>query len=190
MNDGQARRWGSLSVRAPTSREGTLQARKESELIAPDVSSNGSHADAREPGEARVSLSIPAGPTSVTQVRDALSELIAEGDRVVLEQVAVLVGALTSGTDRPGAEPSAPFDLELRAAPNRVVVELYDPDFTTHRSEGGLVELERSMLSPWRLKLVERLADRWSVTHDELFTMRFEFDSAQGMVLRTATDAD
>jgi hypothetical protein len=170
--------------------EGTLRPRKESELIAPDVSSNGSHADAREPGEARLSRSIPAGPTSVTQVRDALSELIAEGDRVVLEQVAVLVGALTSGTDRPGAPPAAPFDLELRAAPNRVVVELYDPDFTTHRSEGGLVELERSMLSPWRLKLVERLADRWSVTHDEVFTMRFEFDSEQGMVLRTATAAD
>jgi hypothetical protein len=94
------------------------------------------------------------------------------------------VGALTSGTDRPGAPPSAPFDLELRAEPHRVVVELCDRDFTTHRSEGGLVELERSMLSPWRLKLVERLADRWSVTHDELFVMRFEFNSEQAMVLR------
>ena len=71
-----------------------------------------------------------------------------------------------------------------RAEPHRVTVELSDRDFTTHRSESGLVELERSMLSPWRLKLVERLADRWSVTHDELFTLRFEFDSAQGMVLR------
>lgn len=132
----------------------------------------------------RLSLSIPAGPTSVTQVRDALGELIEEGDPVVLEQVAVLVGALTSGTDRPGAPPSAPFDLELRAEPRRVIVELCDRDFTAHRSEGGLVELERSMLSPWRLKLVERLADRWSVRHDELFTLRFEFDSEQGMTLR------
>ena len=40
------------------------------------------------------------------------------------------------------------------------------------------------MLTPWRLKLVERLADRWSVSHDELFVMRFEFDSEQGMTLR------
>jgi hypothetical protein len=174
----------------PTSRERALQPRKESELIAREVSSNGSQAGARDPDESQLSLSIPAGPTSVTQVRDALSELIAEGDPVVLEQVAVLVGALTSGTDRPGAAASAPFDLELRAEPNRVIVELCDPDFTTHRSEGGLVELERSMLSPWRLKLVERLADRWSVTHDELFVMRFEFDSEQGMILRTATDAN
>ena len=31
---------------------------------------------------------------------------------------------------------------------------------------------------------VERLADRWSVSHDELFVMRFEFDSEQGMTLR------
>ena len=171
---------------APASRQRTLQPRKESEVIGQELSSNGTHADAAEPLEDRLTLSIPAGPTSVTQVRDALGDLIAEGDPVVLEQVAVLVGALTSGTDRPGAPPSAPFDLELRAEPNRVVVELCDRDFTTHRSEGGLVELERSMLSPWRLKLVERLADRWSVTHDELFTLRFEFDSEQGMVLRTA----
>lgn len=122
-------------------------------------------------------------------MREALSDLIAEGDAVVLEQVAVLVGALTSGTDRPGAPSSAPFELELLADPTRVVVELYDRDFTTHRSEGGLVELERSMLSPWRLKLVERLADRWSVTHDELFTLRFEFDSEQGMTLRDPAES-
>jgi hypothetical protein len=153
-------------------------------VIESELAANGSHANPREAGEARLTLSIPAGPTSVTQVREALGDLIAEGDPVVLEQVAVLVGALTSGTDRPGAPASAPFELELRAEPNRVIVELCDRDFTTHRSEGGLVELERSMLSPWRLKLVERLADRWSVTHDELFVLRFEFDSEQGMTLR------
>jgi hypothetical protein len=153
-------------------------------VIGQELSVNGSHTDASEPSEARIALSIPAGPTSVTHVRDALGQVIADGDPVVLEQVAVLVGALTSGTDRPGAPPSAPFDLEVRAEPHRVVVELSDPDFTTHRSEGGLVELERSMLSPWRLKLVERLADRWSVSHDEVFVMRFELDSQRGMTLR------
>jgi hypothetical protein len=161
-----------------------LSARKEPQVIGQEVSSNGSHLESLGPDEARLTLSVPAGPTSVTHVRDALGDLIAEGDRVVLEQVAVLVGALTSGTDRPGAPASAPFEIELRADRSRVAVELSDPDFTTHRSEGGLVELERSMLTPWRLKLVERLADRWSVTHDELFVMRFEFDSEQGMTLR------
>jgi hypothetical protein len=153
-------------------------------VIVQELSMNGSHTGAAGPF-ARLALSIPAGPTSVTHVRDALAQVIADGDPVVLEQVAVLVGALTSGTDRPGAAESAPFDLELRAEAHRVVVELSDPDFTTHRSEGGLVELERSMLSPWRLKLVERLADRWSVTHDEVFVMRFELQSQRGMTLRT-----
>ena len=165
-------------------REITVQLRKDSEVITHEVSMNGSGTHAPEPAEARLALSIPAGPTSVTHVRDALSKVIADGDPVVLEQVAVLVGALTSGTDRPGAPASAPFDLELRAERHRVAVELCDRDFTTHRSEGGLVELERSMLSPWRLKLVERLADRWSVTHDEVFVMRFELDSQRGMRLR------
>ena len=145
---------------------------------------NGSRANAGGPSEVRLSLSIPAGPTSVTNVREALAEVIADGDPVVIEQVAVLVGALTSGTDRPGAPPSAPFDLKLVAETNRVTVELCDPDFTTHRSEGGLVELERSMLSPWRLKLVERLADRWSVSHDGVFVLHFELDSQRGMTLR------
>jgi hypothetical protein len=154
-------------------------------MIGHELFVNGSSPrDAGPPGT-RMALSIPAGPTSVTHVRDALGQVIADGDPVVLEQVAVLVGALTSGTDRPGAPPSAPFDLELRAETHRVVVELSDPDFTTHRSEGGLVELERSMLSPWRLKLVERLADRWSMSHDGVFVMRFELDSQRGMVLRT-----
>jgi hypothetical protein len=161
-----------------------LQSGKDSEAIGHEWAMNGSRADSPEPAEARLVLSIPAGPTSVTHVRDALGEVIQEGDPVVLEQVAVLVGALTSGTDRPGAPPSAPFDLELRAESHRVIVELCDPDFTTHRSEGGLVELERSMLSPWRLKLVERLADRWSVSHDGVFVMRFELDSERGMRLR------
>jgi hypothetical protein len=163
----------------------TLQPRKDSEVIGQELSANGSPPRGAEPLAGRIALSIPAGPTSVTQVRDALGRVIADGDPVVLEQVAVLVGALTSGTDRPGAPASAPFDLELRAETHRVVVELSDPDFTTHRSEGGLVELERSMLSPWRLKLVERLADRWSVSHDEVFVMRFELDSQRGMALRT-----
>jgi hypothetical protein len=153
-------------------------------VIGQETPGHGVHTGAGEPSEVRLALSIPAGPTSVTHVRDALREIIVEGDPVVLEQVAVLVGALTSGTDRPGAPPSAPFDLALCVEPHRVVVELSDPDFTTHRSEGGLVELERSMLSPWRLKLVERLADRWSVTHDEVFVMRFELDSQLGMALR------
>jgi hypothetical protein len=135
-----------------------------------------------------VTLTVPAGPSSVTQVRDVLGELVAEGDPVVLEQVAVLVGALTSGTDSPDARPSAPFEIELRAEPSRVVVELFDRDFDAHRSEGGLVELERSMVSAWRLKLVERLADRWSITHDEVFTLRFEFDSEHAMTLRSGAE--
>jgi len=173
-----------MASRGKVDRESTLQPRKDSEVIGQEVSMNGSHTGAAEPSEARIALSIPAGPTSVTHVRDALGQLIADGDPVVLEQVAVLVGALTSGTDRPGAPPSAPFDLEVRAETHRVAVELFDPDFTTHRSEGGLVELERSMLSPWRLRLVERLADRWSVSHDETFVMHFELDSQRGMTLR------
>jgi hypothetical protein len=110
-------------------------------------------------------------------VRDALDELASEADPVALEQIAVLVGALTSEGPEPEGQSTAPIDLQLWVDPTVVRVELRDRDFSLRRSEGGLVELERSMVSNWRLKLVERLADRWSVSHDDELTLRFEFDS-------------
>src|SRR4051794_350487 len=110
-------------------RESDLEPRKDPQAMGRDPSSNGRHAGLGETGSAQLRLSVPAGPTSVTPVRDALGKLIAQGDPVVLEQVAVLVGALTSGTDRPDAPPSAPFEVDLRAEPARVIVELCDRDF-------------------------------------------------------------
>jgi hypothetical protein len=38
------------------------------------------------------------------------------------------------------------------------------------------VKLERSLVTGWRLRLVERLADRWSVVHEGGLTLRFEFE--------------
>jgi hypothetical protein len=124
----------------------------------------------------RLHASVIPGPKSGSRVRDVLAELAADADPVALEQIAVLIGALTSGKDH-GDGPEAPIELKLWTDPSVVRVELSDPDFSLHRSGGGLVELERTMIGGWRLKLVERLADRWSVTHDRELTLRFEFDS-------------
>jgi hypothetical protein len=57
-----------------------------------------------------------------------------------------------------------------------VRVQLRDPEFARHRSKGGLVDLDRSLVSGWRLKMVERLADRWAVENDGALTLSFEFD--------------
>jgi hypothetical protein len=125
--------------------------------------------------EPRLRVSVVPGSKSGSWVRDALDELASEADSVALEQIAVLVGALTS-EEEPGEQSRTPIDLRLWIESTGVTVELRDRNFSLHRSEGGLVELERSMVSNWRLKLVERLADRWSVSHDDELTLRFEFD--------------
>jgi len=44
-------------------RETTLKSRNDAEVIGQELSMNGSHSDAAEPSEARIALSIPAGPT-------------------------------------------------------------------------------------------------------------------------------
>ena len=128
-------------------------------------------------GEPRLRLTAPAGSTSAAWVRPALAELAPEVDHVVIEQIAVLVGALTSGDTRDDA--SAPFEIEVWTDPGVVTVALRDPDFARHRSEGDLVRLERSMVTGWRLRLVERLADRWSVVNEEGLTLRFELDTVR-----------
>jgi hypothetical protein len=97
---------------------------------------------------------------------------MADVDPVVIEQTAFLVGAMTSGGE--SEEPSAPFELELWVRPGAVAVTLRDPEFALHRSDGDLVRLDRSMVTGWRLKLLERLADRWSVGNEDGLTLRFE----------------
>src|SRR5204862_6001187 len=65
-------------------RERKLQPRKEPPIIGQEVSVNGSHAEMQGPDEARLTLAVAAGPASVTEVRKALGNLIADGDPVVL----------------------------------------------------------------------------------------------------------
>ena len=143
----------------------------------PRAIGNGSTSAMQPADGPQLSVPVPVGERSAGVVRDLLSEVAVDVDRVVLEQIAVLIGALTSGDDRTGAPASSPFDLRLWSEPGVIRVELHDPEFARHRSEGGLVELDRSLVTGWRLKLIERLADRWSVDHDGELTLRFEFDS-------------
>jgi hypothetical protein len=126
-------------------------------------------------GRPRLELRLPVGPGSAGLVRPALAELTGDADPVVIEQIAVLVGALTSGGGR--VEVSAPVEVEVWTDPTGIAVMLRDSDFAHHRSEADFVQLDRSMVSAWRLRLVERLADRWSVVDENGLTMWFEFDT-------------
>jgi hypothetical protein len=131
--------------------------------------------EAMRKGTPRLEFRLPVGRSSASLVRPALAELIADADSVVIEQIAVLVGALTSGGGR--AEASAAVEVEVWTDPARIAVMLRDSEFARHRSEADFVQLDRSMVSGWRLRLVERLADRWSVASEDGLTMWFEFDT-------------
>jgi hypothetical protein len=146
------------------------------ELDARDETGVGTLAalEAVRKGKPRLEFRLPVGRSSASSVRPALAELIADADPVVIEQIAVLVGALTSGGGR--VEASAAVEVEVWTESTRIAVMLRDSEFARHRSEAGFVELDRSMVSGWRLRLVERLADRWSVVNEDGLTMRFEFD--------------
>lgn len=123
----------------------------------------------------RLEFRLPVGRSSASSVRPVLAELIAHADPVVIEQIAVLIGALTSGGGR--LEASTAVEVEVWTDSTRIAVMLRDSEFASHRSEAGFVELDRSMVSGWRLRLVEQLADRWSVVNEDGLTMRFEFDT-------------
>ena len=137
-------------------------------------------------GEPRLGLRLPVGRESASLVRPALAESIADADPVVIEQIAVLVGALTSGGGP--VEASAPVEVEVWTDATGIAVMLRDSDFSRHRSEADFVQLDRSMVSGWRLRLLERLADRWSVVNENGLTMWFEFDTDRtGAADRAAT---
>ena len=102
-------------------------------------------------GEPRLGLRLPVGRDSASLVRPALAESIADADPVVIEQIAVLVGALTSGGGP--VEASAPVEVEVWTDATGIAVMLRDSDFSRHRSEADFVQLDRSMVSGWRLRL-------------------------------------
>jgi hypothetical protein len=71
-------------------------------------------------GKPRLSVSVLPGPKSGSRVRDTLAELVADADPVALEQIAVLIGALTSGDDERGGRARPPIDLKVWTGPSRV----------------------------------------------------------------------
>ena len=123
----------------------------------------------------RLALALPGGGHSASEkaVRGLLAELDGDIDAVMIEQLAVLVIALTDEIE-PTNGSRRPVELSLWTNPEGVRVALSDAEFGSDRSESGLLELDRSMISGWRLKLVERLADRWRISHDGELTVEFE----------------
>ena len=105
----------------------------------------------------RLRLKVPAGCASAAWVRPALAELGTDVDPVVIEQVAVLLGALTSGGER--GDDSAPFEIEIWTDPVYLAEPLIrSEDFVLNERTGG------NWL--WPCEYVDEIVDRPHSTCD------------------------
>jgi hypothetical protein len=130
-----------------------------------------------------MSLELAPGPEAQVAARDALESLRDELDAVILEQLGVLIGAL-SRTQLSQLEVKDGLELRLWVFPDVVRVEVRDHPHGLFA--GG--ELGRNVSNGWRLGMVEHLADRWGVIRqdDSSFLIWFEVTRAAAGVATQA----
>ena len=135
----------------------------------------------------RLNLDIGPGPEAQAEVRGALESLNDELDAVILEQIGVLIGAL-SRTQLSQLEATDGLELRLWVWPEVVRVEVRDHPEGIF---GGGAELARNVSNGWRLGMVEHLADRWGVIRqgDGSFLIWFELARSSAAVESRAAAA-
>ena len=112
-----------------------------------------------------IKLSLEGGPEAAVRARRALGRLRSELDDPTLESLRLLVTELISNAVRHAGAPTV--DLIVLVSRPAVRVEVAD------RGPGFEPEQRRRNQDPeggWGLFLVERLADRWGVAHEDMST--------------------
>jgi len=115
--------------------------------------------------EDAVSMHLDGGPEAAAHARRALSRLRGDLDAPLLETMRLLVTELIANSVKHASADAV--GLKVVVAQGAVLVEVSDegPGFEPiDRSQG------QDEASGWGLFLVERLADRWGVAHDEAAT--------------------
>ena len=120
----------------------------------------------------RMSLELAPGPEAQASARDALESLRDELDAVILEQLGVLIGAL-SRTQVSQLEVKDGLELRLWVFPDVVRVEVRDHPHGLFAEKG---EMGRNVSNGWRLGMVEHLADRWGVIRQEDSSFKIWFE--------------
>lgn len=130
----------------------------------------------------RMSLELAPGPEAQVAVRDALESVRDELDAVILEQLGVLIGAL-SRTQLSQLEAKDGLELRLWVFPDVVRVEVRDHPHGLFAANGNS---DVKLSNGWRLGMVEHLADRWGVIRqdDSSFLIWFEIMRAVSAVPR------
>jgi anti-sigma regulatory factor (Ser/Thr protein kinase) len=112
-----------------------------------------------------VSLSLDGGPEAAGHARRALSRLRGDIPQPVMETMRLLVTELIANSVKHAGSDAVALKVVVGNA--AVLVEVRDegPGFEPHDRTTGQDET-----SGWGLYLVDRLADRWGVAHDESAT--------------------
>ena len=115
--------------------------------------------------EDAIKLRLQGGPEAAVTARRALGRLRSEVDESTLESLRLLVTELISNSVRHAGAPTVELMVLVSRPAVRVEVTDRGPGFDPEHHR-----VDRDREGGWGLFLVERLADRWGVAHEELGT--------------------
>lgn len=119
-------------------------------------------------------LRLQGGAQAASAARRALSGLGGQIDRALFEDIRLLVSELVTNSVRhAGVGPSGLIGLDVALEDDHIRIEVSNRG---ERFEPRARTSEQSKGSGWGLFLVDKLADRWGVAHDDLSRVWFEID--------------
>jgi anti-sigma regulatory factor (Ser/Thr protein kinase) len=121
-----------------------------------------------------VRLSLTASAAAPSHARRAVDELESDLGERLAEDVRLLVSELVTNSIRhSGAPRNRPIEFALRASPEVIRIDVLD------RGSWRPPSPDPGGTSGWGLYLVDQLADRWGVEHDQGTRAWFEIDRSR-----------
>jgi anti-sigma regulatory factor (Ser/Thr protein kinase) len=126
---------------------------------------------------------LAGGPYAATAARLALSDLEDRLDGVLAQDLRLLVSeVVTNSVRHAGIGSDDSLGLRILLDEGRIRVEITDggPQFEVEPRRPSLEAGEEDEVSGWGLFLVEQLADRWGVQHEDGNRVWFELGTGGG----------
>lgn len=125
----------------------------------------------------RIRVTLASGPAAAAWARNALIPLDERVERVVMEDVRLLVSELVTNSVRhAGTSPDDQVEVIVSVDEDTLYVQVAD---TGTGFEPRPRRSEATKPGGWGLFLVEKLSDRWGVARNHLTRVWFEIDLAR-----------